>query len=183
MCVLFFNLHYRVIFFPPMSSFYLACTGVFISSIKMLCFSDGFLQLLWIFSHRGVACCSVITGKAPCKTLFSSSEVGPQFSTLSFSSRVTSLSSLGFKKKESRICLLPVFFSFRLSLVLRGALAFPGQGTACGTVKDLTSDGSVSPFCGQVYLDKTPLLMILEESVVHSRLIEGERFWEVLRTF
>lgn len=51
-----------------MSSFYLACTGVFISSIKMLCFSDGFLQLLQIFSDCGVACCMSSMERHPGKS-------------------------------------------------------------------------------------------------------------------
>lgn len=44
----FYFLNYTIEWFPPppMSSFYPACTGVFISSIKLLCFSDGFSQLL-----------------------------------------------------------------------------------------------------------------------------------------
>lgn len=40
-----------------MSSFYLACTGVFISSIKMLCFSDGFWQWSLICNNCNVAGC------------------------------------------------------------------------------------------------------------------------------
>lgn len=107
-----------------MSSFYLACTGVFISSIKMLCFSDGFLQLLLIFNNCHVACCMSSMERHPGKSTHSGSEVGPQSSALSAFSLIAFLSSQELQPGE--LCVI---------------LSLSRQGHECDWIMDSAGAG------------------------------------------
>ena len=107
-CVLFFNLHYRMISPPPpMSSFYLACTGVFISSInKMLCFSDGFLQVL-LFSIIVMLQAACHLWKGALGSLLGSNEVGSQSSALSAFSSIVNFFEQPRIQEERTVCNSP----------------------------------------------------------------------------
>lgn len=137
-----------------MSSFYLACTGVFISSIKMLCFSDGFLQLLRIFSDCGVACCMSSLERHPGKSASGAVRWVPILNPL-FPQELTSEQPRFQEEGESDwypACLR----QSRALLRPAGGTSLP-RAEVC-VVRDCKrplSDGSVCPFCGQVCSDKS----------------------------
>lgn len=161
-----------------MSSFYLACTGVFISSIKMLCFSDGFLHLLWIFNNCDAACRVSPLERYPGKSASVAVRWVP--SPLStFSSRASSLSSLEFRKRASPICVL----SQRKALPHRVGRPPQARGSAAElNVQSIQGECHLS--CRRVSKDLIGLLRMSEESREGSTLLNrGTCIPEVLRTF